>query len=84
VKLLALLLLATGVAHAQDATYSGLGADSVSKETVAKFAPPALDPQYTRAIELMLDVEAPGLGIPSPDGKTLFYGWRITGSAQVY
>ena len=32
----------------------------------------------------MLDVRAPGLGIPSPDGKALYFGWRITGSAQVF
>src|SRR5678816_66088 len=84
-RMLASMLFALcAVGHAQEAQYSGHGADSVAKEVVAKFAPPPLDPRFTREIELMLDVAAPGLGIPSPDGKALFFGWRITGSAQVY
>jgi protease II len=79
-----MLVALCAVAHAQDAQYSGHGADSVSRDVVAKFAPPPLDARFTREIELMLDVAAPGLGIPSPDGKALYFGWRITGSAQVY
>jgi len=82
--LASMLFALCAVAHAQDTRYSGHGADSVAKDVVAKFAPPPLDPRFTREIELMLDVAAPGLGIPSPDGKALFFGWRITGSAQVY
>jgi len=84
-KLLPFFFLAIGaVANAQDASYSGHGADSVGKEVVAKFAPPPLDSRFTRSIELMLDVRAPGLGIPSPDGKALYFGWGITGSSQVF
>lgn len=84
-KLLPALLIALAVpSHAQDATYSGHGADSVSKEVVAKYAPPPLDPRVTKRIELMIDVRAPGLGIPSPDGKALYFGWGITGSFQVF
>src|SRR4029453_891139 len=84
-KLASIFLLSVGaVAYAQDATYSGLGADSVSKDVVAKFAPPPLDPRFTSSIELMLDVRAPGLGIPAPDGSALYFGWGITGSSQVF
>ena len=84
-KLLPFFFLAIGaVANAQDASYSGHGADSVGKEVVAKFAPPPLDSRFTRSIELMLAVRAPGLGIPSPDGKALYFGWGITGSSQVF
>src|SRR5689334_18870136 len=36
--------------------YSGLGAESVSKEEVAKFAPPPLDARVSRRIQAMLDV----------------------------
>lgn len=82
---LALALLAAG-AHAQDQEqpYQGLGAESVAKEVVAKFAPPPLDPAITRRIELFLDVRATGLGIPAPDGSALYFGWGITGTAQVF
>ena len=80
-----LLLLAIGAgAQAQTAPYAGHGADSVSKEVVAKFAPPPLDPAVTRSIERMLDVRSTGLGIPAPDGNALYYGWGITGSPQVF
>jgi dipeptidyl aminopeptidase/acylaminoacyl peptidase len=71
-------------AHAQQAPYSGLGADSIGKDVVAKFAPPPLDARLLRSIELMLDVRSPGLGIPSPDGRALYFGWGITGSSQVF
>jgi protease II len=84
-KVLSFFVMAiAGVAQAQDTTYSGLGADSVNKEIVAKFAPPPLDPSFSRTIELMLDVRAPGLGIPAPDGNALYFGWGITGSSQVF
>ena len=70
-SLIAAFLLAAAVsALAQDTTYKGLGAESVTPEVIAKYAPPPLDPRFTRDIELLLDVRAPGLGIPSPDGKT--------------
>ena len=83
---LALAAVTALTAHAQEQPepYRGLGATSVSKETVARFAPPPLDPALTRRIELMLDVRTTGLGIPSPDGSALFFGWGITGSAQVF
>ncbi len=82
---LALAALAGSVQAQQDAeTYRGLGAESVAKEVVARYAPPPLDSSLTRRIELFLDVRAPGLGIPAPDGASLFFGWGITGSAQVF
>ncbi|MFO1312770.1 MAG: prolyl oligopeptidase family serine peptidase [Burkholderiales bacterium] len=79
----AVLLVALAV-HAQEQPYRGLGAESVPKEVVARFAPPPLDPAFARRIELMLDVRTTGLGIPSPDGSALYFGWGITGSAQVF
>ncbi|MBK9089588.1 MAG: S9 family peptidase [Holophagales bacterium] len=32
----------------------------------------------------MMDVRAPGLGQPAPDGGRLFFGWSVTGTAQVW
>jgi dipeptidyl aminopeptidase/acylaminoacyl peptidase len=77
-------LALAAVAQAQQAPYSGYGADSVSKDVVARFAPPPVDAKLLRSIELMLDVRSPGLGIPSPDGRTLYFSWGITGSSQVF
>jgi dipeptidyl aminopeptidase/acylaminoacyl peptidase len=82
IALCALALAA--VAHAQEKAYSGYGADSVSKDVVARFAPPPVDAKLLRSIELMLDVRAPGLGIPAPDGRALYFSWGITGSSQVF
>jgi dipeptidyl aminopeptidase/acylaminoacyl peptidase len=64
--------------------YSGHGAQSVSPETIRKYAPPPLDPLVSRRIQTMLDVRSPGLGIVAPDGKRLFFGWSITGTPTVW
>ena len=84
VSLTLVLLFAASAAPAQQPSYSGHGADSVPAEVVAKFAPPPLDPALTRSIEVMLDVRSPGLGVVSPDGRRLYFGWRITGTPQVF
>lgn len=77
--------LASATAAAQDSQpYQGLGAGSVAPEVVAKFAPPPLEARYTRNIESLFDVAAPGLGIVAPGGKRLYFGWNITGSLQVF
>ncbi len=66
------------------AAYSGHGAESVSKETLQRFAPTALPEAITAPIEAMLDVRSAGAGIPTSDGKALFFTWRVTGVAQVW
>jgi dipeptidyl aminopeptidase/acylaminoacyl peptidase len=72
------------LAMAQFPAYSGHGAGSVPAAVVAKHAPPPLERSLTRRIEAMLDVRTPGMGIPAPDGRALYFGWTITGTAQVY
>jgi dipeptidyl aminopeptidase/acylaminoacyl peptidase len=79
-----LSLALSAAAQAQGTPYAGHGAESVARDLVAKFAPPPLDPRFSRTVELMLDVRSPGLGIPAPDGRALYFGWGITGSAQVF
>ncbi|MFI5120381.1 MAG: hypothetical protein ACHQM4_08205 [Thermoanaerobaculia bacterium] len=64
--------------------YSGLGAESVPPELVAKYAPLPLDPAVSRRIQTMLDVRTPSLGLVSPDGTRLYFGWRVTGTPQVF
>ncbi|MBK9064621.1 MAG: S9 family peptidase [Acidobacteria bacterium] len=80
-------LLAAGgssSAFSQQPGYSGHGAESVPASVVAKYAAPPLDGAVSRRIQTMLDVRSPGLGIVSPDGSSLYFGWRITGTSQVF
>ncbi|HEX4924797.1 MAG TPA: prolyl oligopeptidase family serine peptidase, partial [Bdellovibrionales bacterium] len=64
--------------------YAGHGAESVSAETLAKFAPTSLPSEVSNRIQNLMDVRAPGLGLPTPDGKRLFFGWGVTGIPQVW
>ncbi|AGH95277.1 prolyl oligopeptidase family serine peptidase [Pseudobdellovibrio exovorus] len=74
-----LLLSATAMAQ-----YAGHGVDSVSEATLKKYTPPALDPIMANKLKKMFDVGSPGMGILSPDKKTLYFTWRITGITQVW
>ncbi len=64
--------------------YQGHGAASVPPEVIRQFAPPALDGNVARTIQAMLDVRSPGLGLLSPDGKRLYFGWSVSGTPQVW
>lgn len=66
------------------AQYKGHGSDSVSQETLKKYAPPALNALMTNKLKKMFDVTAPGMGMLSPDKKTLFFTWRVTGISHVW
>ncbi len=66
------------------AQYSGHGVESVSQATLSKYAPPALSPALSNKISKMLEVAAPGLGMLSPDKKTLFFSWKITGQNHIW
>lgn len=66
------------------AQYKGLGTESVSPETLKKYAPPALDPVMANKLKKMFDVTSPGMGMLSPDKKTLYFTWRVTGISQVW
>ncbi|WP_269532311.1 prolyl oligopeptidase family serine peptidase [Chitinimonas sp. BJYL2] len=82
--LLATLIAASFAAHAADTAYKGLGADSVSAETLEKFRAKALDADLSRKVQSILDLRAPGGGVLSPDGKSLYFGWRVTGTPQIW
>jgi dipeptidyl aminopeptidase/acylaminoacyl peptidase len=64
--------------------YSGHGVQSVLPEVIARYAPTPLPADVSRRIQAMLDVRAPGGGRVSPDGKTLFFNWSVTGVLQVW
>jgi dipeptidyl aminopeptidase/acylaminoacyl peptidase len=51
---------------------------------LARFAPPPLTPVQSKHIQGMLDVRAPRSGMLTPDGKTMFFGWNITGTFQIF
>lgn len=74
--------LSAGISQA--ATYSGLGSESLSKDTILKFAAKDLDPAIRERIQNLLDVRSPGMGMLHPNKKTLYFSWRITGSNQVW
>lgn len=64
--------------------YAGHGAESVPPEVIAKFAPTPLPGEVSRRIQTMLDVRAPIGSRVSPDGKTLFFAWNVTGTMQIW
>lgn len=66
------------------APYSGLGTESLPKETIQKFAAKDLDPTVRETIQNLLDVRSPGMGMLHPNKKSLYFSWRISGSSQVW
>lgn len=64
--------------------YQGLGKDSLSMVEIKKYAPPAVSAALLSRIQNMLDIRSPGSGMLHPDGKTLFFSWRVTGSSQIW
>jgi len=90
----AVLLLASAAGLAQSpaappaapppAAYSGHGAESVSPEVIARFAPPALPAPLAAKIQMLADVRSPLGGQLSPDGQKLYFAWTVTGVPQVW
>lgn len=64
--------------------YSGLGKESISIDDIKKYAPPALSPEMTNKLKKMFDISAPGMGMLSPDKKTLYFTWKVTGQNHVW
>lgn len=79
--LFAITSLTLSLAQAQ---YSGHGSESVSAETLKKYAPPALNVEMSNKLKKMFDVTAPGMGMLSADQKTLFFTWRVTGQSHIW
>jgi len=66
------------------APYQGHGVATVSAELLEKFRPRPLDAAVSRRLRSLLDVRTPGTGQLSPDGKTLYFSWSISGVNQVW
>ncbi|CAN5724920.1 S9 family peptidase [soil metagenome] len=64
--------------------YAGLGAESVTPELIAQFAPQPLEERVSRKIQAMLDVRGAGSGILTSKGDRMVYTTRVTGTSQVW
>lgn len=64
--------------------YAGHGQGSVAPEVLERYRPKALETSVADRIQLLLDVRTPGLGMVSPNGRTLFFGWKVTGVNHVF
>ena len=64
--------------------YAGLGADSITPQVIAQFAPQPLDERVSRKIQAMLDVRGAGGGILTSKGDRMVYTSRVTGTSQVW
>ena len=78
---LGLALIFSSIGFAQ---YSGHGVESVDSETLKKYAPPALSSEMANKLKKIFDISAPGMGMLSPDKKTLYFTWRVTGQSHVW
>lgn len=65
-------------------SYSGLGKESVSADILKKYAPPSLNAEMSNKLKKMFDISSPGMGMLSPDKKSLYFTWRVTGQSQVW
>ena len=84
-SLATLLFTACATEHGQTSKdYRGLGAESVSLETLAKFAPPRLDPKVANDVRHLLEVQSPGLGMIAPLENALYFSWGVTGVSQIW
>jgi len=64
--------------------YSGLGAESISPQEVARFGAPPLAPSVSRRIQAMLDVRGAGAGRITSKGDRMIFTSRVTGTPQVW
>jgi dipeptidyl aminopeptidase/acylaminoacyl peptidase len=49
-----------------------------------KYRPRPVPADLGRRIQSLIDIRAPGIGMLGPDGKSMYFGWNITGIGQVW
>src|SRR5260370_28508136 len=64
--------------------YAGHGVETIRPDLLQKYRPAPLAPEVSRRIESLIDVRAPGVGRLSPDGKSMYFSWTISGIGQVW
>ncbi len=67
-----------------DIQYKGHGLESIDQATLDKYAPKSLPSSLTSKIEKMNELRTPSLGLISPNGKSLFVSWSVTGTRQIW
>ncbi len=77
-------ILVIGCSTASKTKYSGYGLNSISPETLAKYAPPTPNADLKNIIEKLVDIRAPSDGLVTGDGRSLFMNWNVTGSLQIW
>ncbi len=77
-------IIILGCSARSETSYTGLGKDSVTAETLNKYAPPPLSSDMANKLKKIFDVTASGMGILSPDKKNLYFTWRVTGQSHVW
>lgn len=75
---------AAAPAPAAKPAYTGLGADSVSPELIAKFAAPPLPRSATARIQALLDVRGAEAGLTTRRGDRQYFNSKITGQLHVW
>ncbi|MFT3700430.1 MAG: prolyl oligopeptidase family serine peptidase [Kofleriaceae bacterium] len=68
----------------QTRDYSGLGADSITADELARYAPTPLPPALSREIQTLLDLRGATSSFITKSGDRQYFTWRITGTDQVY
>lgn len=76
--------IAPASAPAAGGGYSGLGAESVSPELVAKHAAPPLDSKLSDRIRTLFDIAPAAGGVVTSKGDRMVFTSRVTGADQVW
>jgi protease II len=64
--------------------YTGLGKESVSTDAIKQYSPPSLSEEVLTKVKKMMDITTPGVGMVHPNGKQLFFTWRVSGQTHVW
>ena len=79
-----LLIATAALADTPKVGYSGLGAESLSPQEVAKYAAPALPERMSHKIQAMFDVRGTGGELTASKGDRQIYVTRLTGTDQIW
>lgn len=79
-----ILVVMTACSSSPAKKYSGFGLNSISSQTLTKYAPPPANPELKNQIEKLIDLRSPSEGMVTRDGKNLLMNWNVTGSSQIW